>query len=111
QVYGTRRNQQLIEIVIRGRRLSGKITLHGGERNKDFVHIPTVVAGVLLFFLHDSDDDIGEIVQVDGLSDGIAFGKQLFGCIGSETRNAAWARHVAFVVGTDSTRLQGAHRA
>ena len=93
----------------RGRRLSGKITLHGGERNKDFVHIPTVVAGVLLFFLHDSDDDIGEVVQVDGLSDGIAFGKQLFGCIGSEKRNSPCALHVALVVETAYTRIQRAH--
>ena len=70
-----RRDQQLIERRVRARRLVGKIAAHGGERQEDFVHVPAVVAGVLLLFRHHADDGVRKIVQIDRVADRIASGK------------------------------------
>src|SRR5262249_41293124 len=58
-------------------RLIGEVATHSGEWDEDFVDIPTVIARVLLLLLHDADNGVGNVVEVDGLINRTALGEEL----------------------------------
>ena len=61
---------------------------HGAEGDKDLVHVPAVVAGVLVFGRHNADDGVGNVVEDDRLADGRAAGKELLLDVAAEESHA-----------------------
>src|SRR5438477_5424868 len=70
------------------RTLIGKIAAHGRKGDKDFVHIPTVVARILLLLGHDTDHQKRHVVQVNIFTEWIApLGKELLSGVSAEECN------------------------
>src|SRR5947209_17168393 len=93
------RDQQLIESMGRAGRLVREIAAHRRERNENFVHVPTVVAGILLLLRHDADHEIRDSVQVNIFIERVSsFGEQLLGSVAPEKRYPAGLALVVPVV-------------
>src|SRR5947209_6684299 len=102
--YGFWRHQQLIESVGRAGRLVREIATHRRKRNKNFVHVPTVVAGILFLLCHDADHEIRDSVEVNIFVERVSsFGEQLLGSIAPEERYAAGLALIIPVVETSGT--------
>src|SRR5215470_876432 len=108
-LYRTRCDQQLIQIMRRRRRLRREISLHGGERDEDFVHVPAVVAGVLLLLLHHADHGVGKVVEMNRLTDSTTIREQLLRRIGSKERHPARLVFVTLVVKASFAGIQRAY--
>src|SRR6266478_623615 len=92
-----RSDKQVVNGVFDSRRFVGKIAAHGVEGNKDFSSVEAIVTGVLFFGFHHTDDGIRNAIHPDGLTEGFAFGKQLFFGVAAEECNVAGV-FVVFVV-------------
>ena len=90
-------------------RLVGKVTAHRGKRQEDFVHVPAVVAGILLLLRHHADDGVGKIIQIDRVAHWIASGKQLLGRIRAEKGHAPGFAHVVPVIETSHSDIEAAN--
>src|SRR5690348_2401798 len=88
----------------RARRFVGKIALHDGKRYENFVDVPSVVTRVLLLFLHHSDDEKRNVIQINVLAQRIAaFGKELLGSVATKESHAVRVVLVVPVVETART--------
>src|SRR5208283_2036333 len=73
--------------MLHRRRLVWKIAFHGIERDENLADIHAVVAGVLIFRLHDADDRVRYAIQLDGLPQGFALGEELLFRIAAQERH------------------------
>src|SRR6185436_6243281 len=84
------RDQKLIKCARSTWWFVGQSAADRRERNEDFVHVPTVVGGVLFLLGHDTDDQIWNSVQVDILANRVStFGEELLGGVGPEKSHTA----------------------
>ena len=70
-------------------RFRGEIALHSSEWDKDLADVSTIIAGVLLFILHDANNRVGEVTNADGLPQDLTSSKQLFARITADERHTA----------------------
>src|SRR5579859_6602762 len=95
-----RRHQQLVKSRICSRWFIGKIAPHRRKRHEHLVHVPAVVAGVLLLLRHHANHGIGKIVQINRISHWIAAGKQLLCRVRPEECHAPGLAHVVPIIET-----------
>src|SRR5215472_2992472 len=90
------------------RRLVGKILSHSGVRYEDFVYIEAVVARVLIFLLHHTDDGVWNVGKVDGLADRGTAWEQLLANVSADECDVAGLRQILIVVEAALAYVDGA---
>ena len=75
--------------MLHGWGLVRKIAPHGIEGNKHFASVEPVVAGVLVFWFHHTDDRVRNAIHPNGLAHRIALGEQLLLRVVAEERDVA----------------------
>src|SRR5581483_10069855 len=79
------------------------------ERHKHLVHVPAVIAGVLLLFLHYSDDGVRKFPDLDGLPDRLPRAKQLLLHVAAQERHPPRLRQVLPAIKAALGDRQAAH--
>src|SRR5208337_3025706 len=102
-------NEQMVNVGGQEGRLVGEVVENGAEGDKNLVHVPAVVAGVLVLGRHDSDDGVGNVVEDDRLADGRAAGKELLLDVAPKESHAAARLLVAPVVEPSRLHADGAN--
>ena len=104
-----RSDQQLIKRRICAGRFVGEVASHRREGHEDFIHVPAIVAGVLLLLRHHPNDGVGKIIQIDRVAHGIAPREQLLGRVGTKKRHAPGLTHVVPVIEASGADVEAAN--